>query len=64
LGQLKKEIFVSIIFFILGGAVGAYWFWGVNQFLENKPLVFWKPVGKHGILLAGIVLVLIGFLLL
>jgi hypothetical protein len=55
---------VSIIFFILGGIVGVYWFWGVNQFPENKPLIFWKPVGKCGILLLAIVLIIIGFLLL
>jgi hypothetical protein len=55
---------VYIIFFILGGVVGAYWFWGVSQFPENKPLIFWKPAGKYGILFVAIVLILIGFLLL
>jgi hypothetical protein len=55
---------VYIIFFVLGGSVGAYWFWGVSQFPENKPLIFWKPAGKYGILFVAIALIIIGFLLL
>jgi hypothetical protein len=55
---------VSIIFFILGGVVGAYWSWGVTQFPENKPLIFWKPAGKYGILFLAILLIIIGFLIL
>lgn len=53
-----------IFFFVLGGVVGAYWVWGVSQSPANKPLIFWKPAGKYGILLLAIVLILIGFLLL
>jgi len=53
-----------IVLFILGGLVFAYWFWGMNQFPENKPLIFWKPTGKYGILIVAVVLILIGFSLL
>jgi len=53
-----------IVFFILGGLVFAYWFWGMNQFPENKPLIFWKPTGKYGILFTAIFLIILGFLLL
>jgi hypothetical protein len=53
-----------VLFFLVGGLIGAYWIWGMNQFPANKPLVFWKPTGKFGILIVAIVFILIGFLLL
>jgi hypothetical protein len=53
-----------VFFFLVGGLIGAYWVWGMSQFPENKPLVFWKPTGKYGILIVAVVLILIGFFLL
>lgn len=52
---------MSIVFFILGGVVLAYWGYSMSQPHWNRPRVIWEKGGV--ILIAGIVLIAVGLMI-
>lgn len=50
--------------FLIGAAiVFAFWLFGMSQPPYNRPMIFWKPVGRYGILLFAILMAVLGLFL-
>jgi hypothetical protein len=54
---------MHIIFFIVAGLIFACWLFGMSQPRYNRPMIFWKPTGIYGVLIAIFVFAIVGYLL-
>ncbi len=54
---------MHIIFFIIAGLIFAYWLNGMSQPRYNRPMIFWKPTGIYGVLIAAAFFAFVGYLL-
>lgn len=54
---------MHIIFFIVAGLTFAYWLFGMSEPRYNRPIIFWRPTGIYGVLIAATFFVFVGYLL-